>query len=255
MSQRLQTDRFGTGATLRRALDIVIAATALTIAGPLLILIAIAIRLDSPGPLLYSQLRLGRGGRRFRLFKFRKFHDHASSARAVTLKNDSRMTKVGRWLERTKLDEFPQFWNVLVGEMAVVGPRPESVAFADCFEGPFKQVLDHTPGLFGPSQVVFRNESSMYPANEDPHDFYRAVLFPTKARIDLAYFRRRTLAGDLQWILRGAQVVLWSKALGQTAVLSLPDFEPRPSAPSPAVSIPAVQRERQLGLPLAEVGE
>lgn len=250
MLQRFHADRFSTGAMVRRMLDILIAAAALAATAPLLILIAVAIRLDSPGPLLYSQPRLGRGGRRFRLFKFRKFHDRACNARAVTLKNDSRMTKVGRWLERTKLDELPQFWNVLVGDMAVVGPRPESVAFADCFEGPFKDVLDYTPGLFGPSQVVFRNESSLYPANEDPHDFYRAVLFPTKARIDLAYFRRRTLAGDLRWILRCAHVILWSKALGHVAIPPVLDFEASSSA-----SNPAAQKAHQFASPLAEVGE
>jgi lipopolysaccharide/colanic/teichoic acid biosynthesis glycosyltransferase len=245
MAEWPQTDGFRTADFVRRTLDVVIAAAALFAVAPLLALIALAIRLDSPGPILYSQMRLGRYGRRFRLYKFRKFHDRASDVRALTMKNDPRMTRVGRWLERTKFDELPQFWNVLLGDMAVVGPRPESVAFADCFRGHFEAVLEHTPGLFGPNQVVFRNENSLFPPGEEPHEFYRSVLFPTKARIDLAYFRRRTLVGDLSWILRGAQVVLWSRSRSPSATTVMPGFE----------TAPVGQGEKKFTISAPEAGE
>jgi lipopolysaccharide/colanic/teichoic acid biosynthesis glycosyltransferase len=192
----------------RRVFDVTVALMGLIVFAPLMIMIALAIRLDTRGPVFFSQIRLGRGGRHFRLHKFRKFvHGPEASGRAVTLKNDRRMTRVGRFLERTKLDELPQLWNVLNGDMSIVGPRPETLDFADCFAGSYRHVLDYTPGLFGPNQVIFRNESSLYPAHRDPHEFYRTVLFPAKATIDLSYYPRRTLVTDLGWLTRGVLVV------------------------------------------------
>jgi lipopolysaccharide/colanic/teichoic acid biosynthesis glycosyltransferase len=106
------------------------------------------------------------------------------------------------------LDELPQLWNVLRGDMAIVGPRPESLAFADCFRNGFENVLRYKPGLFGPSQVSFRYESWHYPPNEDPTLFYRHVLFPAKATLDLAYFPHRTIAADIGWMVRGVLAIL-----------------------------------------------
>lgn len=191
----------------RRMLDIVVALIGLIVFLPVLIPVVIAIRLDSSGPILFSQDRLGQNGRLFRLYKFRKFR-HGCHSRAVTLKGDDRMTRVGRFLERTKIDEVPQLWNVLRGDMAVVGPRPETLDFADCFDGPFAAVLDHRPGIFGPNQVYFRNECRLYPENIDPQDFYRTVLFPAKARADLEYFPRRRLDQDMLWVIRSILAVL-----------------------------------------------
>src|SRR5258708_3973173 len=169
---------------------------------PVMLVIACAIRLDTPGPVLFSQDRVGRGGQHFRLYKFRKFGHRTDGGGSLTLKHDARMTRVGRLLERTKLDELPQFWNVLVGDMSIVGPRPETLDFADCFAGPYAGVLDHKPGLFGPNQVIFRNENSLYPQDQAPQEFYRTILFPAKARVDLAYFPRRTFIADIGWIMR-----------------------------------------------------
>jgi lipopolysaccharide/colanic/teichoic acid biosynthesis glycosyltransferase len=190
-------------AALRRATDIIVALIALLAAAPLMAIIACAIRADSPGPVFFTQRRLGKAGQKFTLLKFRKFREEPNaSARAVTLKNDPRMTRVGKLLERTKLDELPQLWNVAAGQMSLVGPRPETLNFEDCFAGPFRAVLDHTPGLFGPSQAIFRDESALYPPGVEPHDFYRSVLFPAKARIDLSYYRQRTLWSDFAWVVR-----------------------------------------------------
>ena len=111
-------------------------------------------------------------------------------------------------LAATKLDELPQLWNVLRGDMSLVGPRPESLAFSDCFRNGFEKIHKHKPGIFGPCQVLFRNESRLYPAGVAAVEFYRHVLFPTKAKIDLAYFEHRTLVSDLGWILRAAWVIV-----------------------------------------------
>lgn len=210
-----------TDALARRVFDLALALAGLVLLAPLMLPIALLIRLDTPGPVLFRQPRLGQGGHRFWLYKFRKFTDgpHAVGL-AVTLKDDPRMTRVGRWLERAKLDELPQLWNILVGDMSVVGPRPETLDFADCFAGEYEGILDYRPGLFGPSQATFRNESSFYPAGLDPHEFYRAILFPAKAQIDLSYFPTRTMMSDIGWIIRGllavagVRPVAWDGATG-----------------------------------------
>lgn len=207
MTDRLHVQAIKTAT--RRTLDAALALAVLVELAPVLLLIAVMIRIESPGPALFRQVRLGRGGRLFRLYKFRKFRHEADTAgRAVTLKGDPRMTRIGRLLERAKLDELPQLWNILVGNMALVGPRPETLNFADCFHDGYWKVLDYTPGLFGPSQAMFRNESSLYPPDRDPHEFYRTVLFPAKARIDLRYYPRRTMMSDIGWIIRGVLAVL-----------------------------------------------
>jgi lipopolysaccharide/colanic/teichoic acid biosynthesis glycosyltransferase len=125
----------------------------------------------------------------------------------VTLHEDTRLTRVGRLLQQSKLDELPQFWNVLIGDMSLIGPRPESMRFADCFRGNFQEVLHYQTGILGPTQVLFRNESALFPTDRDPEAYYRDVLFPIKARLDLAYYRRADVAQDLMWLLRGVLTV------------------------------------------------
>src|SRR5581483_5232537 len=114
-------------ARIRRAFDVTAALVGLLIFLPLLAAIALAVRIDTPGPVFYSHIRLGRDGRHFLLYKFRKFAHGAPPGISVTLKDDARMTRVGRFIERVKLDELPQLWNVLVGDMSIVGPRPETI--------------------------------------------------------------------------------------------------------------------------------
>jgi lipopolysaccharide/colanic/teichoic acid biosynthesis glycosyltransferase len=192
----------------RRAVDILSASVASCILAPLMLIVALAIRLESGRPILFSQIRLGQHGRPFRMYKFRKFRpDCDNNGCPLTTEADGRLTKIGRVLALSKLDELPQLWNVLHGDMSLVGPRPESLAFADCFRDGFEKVHEHKPGLFGPCQVMFRHESKYYPDGGAAVEFYRQVLFPAKARIDLAYFSRWTLVSDLGWILRAAWVI------------------------------------------------
>jgi lipopolysaccharide/colanic/teichoic acid biosynthesis glycosyltransferase len=209
---------FDAEAALRRSVDVTCAVVALLGLAPVMLLVAAAIYLEGGCPIFYSQIRLGRGGRLFRMHKFRKFRvDARTEDSPLTMASDARLTRVGHFLASTKLDELPQFWNLLIGEMSMVGPRPESLAFADCFTNGFERVLDHTPGLLGPCQVLFRNEAQLYPKNGDAAAYYRDVLFPTKARIDLEYFSRRSFMGDLRWLLLSVMAVFGS---GPPAVLS-----------------------------------
>ncbi len=199
------------GRPAKRWLDILLSVAGLVIAAPLMAIIVVAIRLESPGSVIFQQPRLGKGGRIFKLYKFRKFPaDWGNTGPGVTVSGDARMTRVGKYLERTKLDELPQLWNILKGDMSFVGPRPESTRYAELFTGEYRKVLDFLPGIFGPNQIAFRNESSMYPADEDPETFYRHHLFPQKARADIEYFSSSTLVSDLLWIIRG----LWVSVAG-----------------------------------------
>ncbi len=186
-----------------RILDLIVGCAGLAVSAPIMLLVAVAIWFDSGRPIFFSQIRLGRAGRYFRIYKFRKFYrDVGTRGYGITLRGDRRMTRVGRVLARTKLDELPQFWNVLKGDMSAVGPRPESLKFADCFTPHYLGLLCYKPGIFGPSQWYCRDEASLYPKGCDPEQFYRETLFPLKARIDLEYFPSRTLTSDVGWIIR-----------------------------------------------------
>ena len=194
--------------SLRRTLDIMCTGVAASVLAPVFLITALAIWIESGRPFLFSQLRLGQNGRPFRIYKFRKFGPNCDPhGYPLTMERDGRLTAIGRILAATKLDELPQLWNVLRGDMSLVGPRPESLAFADCFHNGFEKLHEHKPGLFGPCQVMFRHENRLYPADVSAADFYRQVLFPAKAKIDLAYFPRRTLASDLGWILRAVGAI------------------------------------------------
>ena len=194
---------------VRRAFDIVLAGVSLLALAPLLAMIAAAIFAESGGPIFFSHRRMGLNGRRFNMHKFRKFHNTCSAnGLQLTLENDARLTRVGGVLRATKLDELPQLWNVLVGDMSVIGPRPESVGYAECFKDGFEQLLIHKPGILGPSQVHFRDEGALFPGDGDVEQFYCDVLFPMKARIDLEYYSRRSLTKDLHWLIEGLLATL-----------------------------------------------
>jgi len=197
---------------------------------PVVMCIVVAIKLTSPGPVLFRQKRLGLNGEIFLMNKFRKFPSNwGSKGPSVTLQGDSRMTRIGSILERTKLDELPQLWNILLGEMSFVGPRPESLSFAHLFKGEYQEVLNFKPGIFGPNQTAYRNESTMYPPGEDPVAFYERELFPAKARQDLTYFRNSSFMGDIKWILHGTvalvlNAIVWRKSMRPSIILLMWDI-------------------------------
>jgi lipopolysaccharide/colanic/teichoic acid biosynthesis glycosyltransferase len=193
---------------MHRLVDICLAATILWCLAPVMLVVALALLLEGGRPILFSQVRLGYRGHPFRLLKFRKFRVTEHRNLPVTVANDPRLTRVGRFLERSKLDELPQLWNVLRGEMAMVGPRPETPNFADCYTEADRWLMEYRPGIFGPTQALFRNEARLYQPGHDPEQFYREVLFPAKARVDLAYYSSRTLARDMGWMLRGMMAVV-----------------------------------------------
>lgn len=194
----------------KRILDLLLSTIGLIAASPLLIISGLLIKFDSKGPIMFKQIRIGLNGKPFEIYKLRTMEFGAeSNGPPITNSSDARVTKIGNFLRKLKLDELPQFINILKGDMSFVGPRPETWAYRDLFHGRYEEILSYIPGIFGPNQIMFRNESDIFPLNEDPKLFYRRVLFPQKAEQDLAYFRQACFLKDIVWIVKGIGVSLF----------------------------------------------
>jgi lipopolysaccharide/colanic/teichoic acid biosynthesis glycosyltransferase len=188
----------------RRGIDVIVAGALLAVTIPLWLPIAAAIRLGSPGPVLYHAPRIGKDGVPFTMYKFRTMHvDAATVGPAITVGEDPRITPIGRRLRRWKLDELPQLINVVRGEMSLVGPRPEAPEYVALYDQRQRQVLSVRPGITGPSQIVHRHEERLL-NRDDAENHYRTVILPGKLEIDLAYVRGRSIVGDLRLIVQTA---------------------------------------------------
>jgi lipopolysaccharide/colanic/teichoic acid biosynthesis glycosyltransferase len=182
-------------AGLKRAFDIAVSAAILLVTLPVILVVALAIRVDSPGPIFYRARRVGRGGRPLHMLKFRKMRDDAKGA-PLTMSEDERFTRIGKFLSKTKLDELPQLWHVLNGEMSLIGPRPEDPKFvAERFDD-YADILSVRPGVTGLSQIAFAEESAIL-SKVDPLEHYRTRIFPQKIRLDRMYAERPTIRMDL----------------------------------------------------------
>lgn len=188
-------------AALKRALDLAVALSGLVLGGWLLVLGWCAARLSTGESGFFRQARVGRHGRLFRVLKLRTMRSVPGGATTVTTATDPRITRVGAVLRRTKLDELPQLWNVLVGDMSLVGPRPDVPGFADRLEGEDRIVLSVRPGITGPATLNYTNEEALLAAQEDPERYNRETIWPDKVRINRAYVE--------QWRLRDDLVYLW----------------------------------------------
>ncbi len=193
---------------LKRALDLALAAAGLVVTAPALLLIALLVRKSSPGPVIFSQERVGRYGRLFLIHKFRTLRVDAAGP-LVSASGDSRVTPVGAVLRRTKLDELPQLWDVLRGEMSLVGPRPEVPIYAELWPSAVREtILSVRPGITDPASLLFRNEADELGLAADPDKHYRTALLPRKALLYAEYVRTRSLAGDLAILLRTVQTLI-----------------------------------------------
>ncbi|GIX06584.1 MAG: glycosyl transferase [Candidatus Poribacteria bacterium] len=166
------------------------------------LLLAILAKLQSPGPILYRAVRVGRGGRPFVLYKFRSMVAAADrQGPGITAADDERITPIGRWLRRYRLDELPNLWNVLKGEMSLVGPRPELPRYVRHYTPEQLRVLSVRPGITGPTQLAFRHEEEMLRGQADPEQYYLEALLPKKLSSDLEYIATRTFWKDLGYLL------------------------------------------------------
>ena len=187
---------------IRRLVDVTAATAGLVVLSPLFLIIAVSIKRDSPGPVFYRARRVGKDGHEFRLYKFRSMVAGADrQGPGITAAGDSRVTKVGRFLRRTKLDELPQLINVLIGDMSLVGPRPEDPRYVALYTQEQRQVLAVRPGITSAASLTYRDESTLL-SGEDWERRYIQKIMPHKLAIDLDYQARRTLASDLNLILR-----------------------------------------------------
>lgn len=191
---------------MKRALDVVASALGLVLTTPLLAVLAVLVRRDSPGPAFFRQERVGRDGDLFRIRKFRTMRTDVGGP-GVTTAGDGRITRTGHWLRSTKLDELPQLINVLEGTMSLVGPRPELQEYVDLWPDEDREViLSVRPGVTDPASLQFRREAELLAESSDPERTYRTVVLPEKVRIYREYVESQSFLGDLRIILG----TLWS---------------------------------------------
>ncbi|MGB8259507.1 MAG: sugar transferase [Terracidiphilus sp.] len=192
---------------LKRSVDVALAGALLAAALPVLIVAVILIKIDSRGPALFRQKRMGRGFRPFEILKLRTMRQGCGGLN-FTLAADARVTRAGLWLRRLKVDELPQLWNVLRGEMSLVGPRPVVEELAEEFAVEYRRLLAARPGLTDPATLKYRNESERLARTPDPHRIFKTVITPDKVRISLDYQQRATFWSDLAILLRTAITLL-----------------------------------------------
>ena len=187
----------------KRLFDILASAVGLVLLAPLLLIIAVAVRVTTPGPALFRQTRVGRHGQDFTLRKFRTMtHNPEASRGAFDAGDASRVTRLGRFLRKTKLDELPQLLNVLAGDMSLVGPRPEVRKWVDAYPDRWQKVLAVRPGITAPASIEFRNEEEILQAAADPEGAYRDRILPRKLDLYEQYVATRSLPRDIALIFR-----------------------------------------------------
>jgi lipopolysaccharide/colanic/teichoic acid biosynthesis glycosyltransferase len=185
----------------KRIFDFASALLGLIIVSPLLVIIAIAVKLSSPGPVFFRQTRVGLGFQPFRIVKFRTMREKMDGP-LITARGDRRVTGVGRMLRLTKLDELPQLWNVLAGDMSLVGPRPEIPEYVEKFRRDYEEILTVRPGITDPASIEFRREENLLAQSDDPEAKYLSAILPRKLAMAREYVKTRTFLGDLILIFR-----------------------------------------------------
>ena len=188
---------------MKRLFDIVASGFGLLLLSPLFLLVAIWIKLDSPGPVFYRQVRVGRYNRDFRIFKFRSMRVGADKGSLVTIGGrDPRVTRSGYFIRKFKVDELPQLINVFIGDMSLVGPRPEVRHYVDYWTKEQLHVLDVRPGITDPASIKFRNENELLEKAEDPEKYYIEVIMQEKLRLYLEYVENHSFWYDIKLIFQ-----------------------------------------------------
>jgi lipopolysaccharide/colanic/teichoic acid biosynthesis glycosyltransferase len=191
------------GPNMKRSFDLTFSAAGLLLLSPVLAVLALWVKLSDGGPIFYRQSRVGQGGQLFQILKFRSMVVNADKlGLSVTRDGDPRITRVGRFLRKTKLDELPQLWNVLVGDMSFVGPRPEVPRYVDRYTEEQRRVLELKPGITDPAALEFRNEEELLKTAEDTEAFYVSYCVPRKIALSLAYAEQAGLWKDVGVIIR-----------------------------------------------------
>lgn len=186
---------------MKRAVDIVVACLGLLMLSPVLAVVAIAVKLDTRGPVFFKHDRVGRAFRPIKVLKFRTM-TWPPQGPELTAGRDQRITRIGRLLRRTKIDELPQLANVIKGDMSLVGPRPEVRRYVDMFRADYEEILKVRPGITDLASVEYRDESTLLGATDDPEALYVSEILPRKISLAKDYVRNRSLLMDLRLLLR-----------------------------------------------------
>ncbi len=193
----------------KRVFDIVVSLLILLITCPFFLLLAAAIKIDSRGPVFYRQVRVGRYGRDFKIFKFRTMVQNADKiGLAITTGHDPRITRVGHLIRKCRLDEFSQLLNVLKGDMSLVGPRPEVRRYVEVYAPEYWATLLVRPGITAPSSIAFRNEDELLSAGGDPETIYIEEILPKKCGLNLEYMKKITVCRDIRIMFQTVTAVL-----------------------------------------------
>ncbi len=207
---------------LKRAVDLLLSALILFVMSPVMAAVAISILFESGRPVLFSQIRMGRHFRKFHILKFRTMlvQNHGPS---VTVAGDRRITKVGAILRRTKLDELPQFWNVIRGDMSIVGPRPEIPEYVELFRERYQQILGVRPGITDLASIYYRDEERLLSKCDNPLIEYRDRVLPAKLDLGDRYLLERSLVADLRIMAHTALTALWPRVVSNSVQTTKPE--------------------------------
>lgn len=201
----------------KRAVDIVLSSLALVMFCPLFVILAVLIKVDSPGPVFFRGVRVGRSGRPFRIFKFRTMVVNADRIGGPsTAADDPRITRIGKWIRRFNLDELPQFINVVKGEMSIVGPRPEVPQYVEMFTEEEKTILTVRPGITDWATLWIRDEGKILAGSENPERTYMEKIWPEKHRLALEYAKNNSLWVDCEIMIRTLKVHLFDRFKSET---------------------------------------
>lgn len=197
----------------KRPFDVVVALAGLLVLAPVMLAAAVAIKLDSPGPVLFRQQRVGRGGRLFLIRKFRTMrYEPVPQGAQITVDADPRITRVGAFLRRTKVDELAQLLDVLEGTMSIVGPRPEVPRYVAIYPPALRELLMSVkPGITDPASLLYRDEGTLLAAATDPEREYREVLLPRKLAMSAEYVRGMSFAGDVRILGRTLRLLCFRR--------------------------------------------
>lgn len=194
---------------IKRLFDIVASGCGLLVLSPVLLLVALWVKLDSKGPIFYRQVRVGLHNKNFRIFKFRSMRVGADKGSLVTIGGrDPRVTRSGYFIRKYKLDELPQLINVLMGDMSLVGPRPEVRHYVDYWTAEQMHVLDVRPGITDPASIKFRNENELMEQASNPEDYYIHVIMQEKIKLYLEYVKNASFRYDLKLIFQTFKVIV-----------------------------------------------
>ena len=185
---------------MKRIIDVFVSILGLTILSPLFLLLSIFIKISSRGPVFFIQKRVGQDGKIFKMIKFRTMYIYQTSDSTISIKGDDRVTRLGRFLRKYKLDEFPELINVLIGDMSLVGPRPDVCGYADRLVKTDRDILKIRPGITGPASLKYINEEEILAKQADPQTYNDEVIYPDKVKINLDYYKNQSIWLDFKII-------------------------------------------------------